>query len=66
MLGEKLQSGLELEFTDADDIATWAKDYVAGLVDVGILSKNEIFRPKDSITRAEAVKMLNVARGLVQ
>ena len=64
LLGDNLQSGLPLEFTDADEIATWAQDYVAGLVEVGVLSKNETFRPKDSITRAEAVKMLNIARGL--
>ena len=64
LLGDKLQSGLTLEFTDKDEIATWAQDYVAGLVQAGVLSKNEMFRPKDSITRAEAVKRLNIARGL--
>lgn len=64
LLGNKLQSGLSLDFTDANEIATWAQDYVSGLVEAGVLSKNETFRPKDPITRAEAVKMLNIARGL--
>lgn len=64
LLGSKIQAGLSLDFTDASDIAPWAQDYVAGLVQVGVLSKNETFRPKDPITRAEAVKMLNIARGL--
>ena len=59
-----IQGQGNLDFTDADEIAPWAQGYVQGLVQAGVLSKNETFRPMDSITRAEAVKMLNIARGL--
>ena len=59
-----IQGQGNLDFIDADEIASWAQGYVQGLVEAGILTKNETYRPKDPITRAEAVKMLNIARGL--
>lgn len=64
LLEDTLTSDSNWEFADSHEIATWAKVYVAGLVEAGVLSQNESFRPKDPITRAEAVKMLNIARGL--
>ena len=64
LLGNKIQSGLTLDFKDADNIADWAKDYVAGLTSSGVLSKNENFRPTDSLTRAEAVKILSISSEL--
>ena len=56
-----LSDDLIFNFIDENEIAPWATDHVQGLVKEGILSRNEMFRPKDSITRAEALKILFLA-----
>lgn len=54
-----------MEFEDSNDIASWAKIYVSGLVDAGIITKKEKFRPQDGIRRGEAVKILNLVMELI-
>ena len=56
-----LQGDGKVDFADKDLIASWAINYVDALVDGGILTSNSEFRPQDPLTRAEAVKMLNLA-----
>lgn len=51
----------KLEYTDAEQISDWAQGYVQALVEEGILTQKENFRPKDAIRRGEAVKMLEIA-----
>lgn len=43
----------------------WAYDSVENLVDKKIISKATIFRPEDTVTREEFVKMIAVSLGLV-
>ncbi len=39
----------------------WAYDYIENLVNLGVISKSDNFRPNDDITREEFVKMVVVA-----
>lgn len=50
-------------FTDDMKISDWAKEFVKGLTEDGIIQgfKNE-FKPKDNLTRAEAVKILYMSK----
>lgn len=50
----------ELDFDDAEEISAWARDSVAALVSMGIVSgyDNNTIKPKSRVTRAEAVTML--------
>ena len=45
-----------IEFTDADEISSWARDAVAWAEDAGIVSgyEDKTLKPKDNVTRAEA------------
>lgn len=47
-------------FEDSDTISDYAKEAVASLADLGIINgyKDGTFRPKDSISRAEAAKII--------
>lgn len=51
----------ELSFTDAEDIAPWAKGYVTAMTEAGYLrgSDNNCFLPRVPLTRAEAVTIFN-------
>lgn len=42
----------------------WAKEYISALLDKGIVSKDENFRPNDSISRAEVLAMLFRSAGI--
>lgn len=50
-------------FTDDAKISSWAKEFVKGLTEVGIIQgfKNE-FKPQENLTRAEAVKILYMSK----
>lgn len=54
-------------FADEGQIASWAKDAVHALQAAGYVAGTPAgeFQPKKSLTRAEAVKMLNGAMGLL-
>lgn len=53
-------SASSLKFDDNDSISPWSKEYVATLSKKGYISgNNNKFNPKDNITRAEVVTMLN-------
>ena len=56
------------EFTDADQIADYAAQYVNALVEMGIVNGYEdgSFRPEVNATRAEAAKIINGVFELVQ
>ncbi|MEL7565679.1 MAG: S-layer homology domain-containing protein [Dehalobacterium sp.] len=60
ILGKKLTDKANLNvFTDADNIAGYAKDSVAKLVASGIIQgSNGNLRPQDNLTRAEAARVL--------
>ena len=51
----------ELSFTDAEDIAPWAKGYVTAMTEAGYVrgSDNNCFLPRVPLTRAEAVTIFN-------
>lgn len=55
-----IQADAELTFADADQTAAWAKPYVAAAKDLGIIQGkgNNLFAPKASATRAEAVSII--------
>lgn len=56
------------KFADAASVASWSRDAVSALVERGYVSgrPGNKFDPKDNITRAEAVKLLdNIANELV-
>lgn len=46
--------------TDADDIASWAKNHVAFMIDFNIMAGDEVgtFRPNDNVTREEAAAIV--------
>ena len=44
---------------DAGGIAGWAADTVSAFIEKGYVSGTEPFRPKEPITRAETVAILN-------
>ena len=54
------------EFSDADQIASWAKDAVETLSAQEVISGNPdgSFNPTGDVTRAQAAKMFTVALGL--
>ena len=56
----------EVQFTDADKIQGWAKEYIQQAVEAGILTgyNDNTFRPTGSITRTEAAVMIVRALGL--
>ncbi len=45
--------------TDADRISSWAADSVSAFMEKGYVNSTGAFRPQSSITRAEAVTILN-------
>ena len=49
-----------MNFSDSEEIAEWAKSYVASAKALGLISGkgDNMMMPKDSATRAEAVVML--------
>ena len=59
----KLGGATTSGFSDAGDIASWAKPSVSDLVAAGIMAgyPDGTFRPREVITRAEAVVMINKA-----
>ena len=52
-----------LDFDDTSQISNWAKSYVDALCDNNIINgyDDNTFKPKNRITRAETVKMLNLS-----
>jgi len=50
---------LALKFQDTPEIATWSYKEIAALVDYGVIQNEGNFRPKEPITRAEAITMLD-------
>ena len=58
-------SGSIGEFSDAMSVSDWAVAYVSGLLEGGVITGYEdgTFRPKDNITRAEVVVMLDRLEG---
>lgn len=61
-----LKGSATLKFGDIAQIDEWARPAVAALVEKGVLSgyPDGTFRPKRTITRAEAAVMVNSARSL--
>ena len=53
----------KLNFKDNNSIADWAKKYVDALEDISIIGgyEDKTFRPKNNITRAEVVKILDLS-----
>ena len=53
-----------LDFDDTSQISNWAKSYVDALCDNNIINgyDDNTFKPKNRITRAETVKMLNLSK----
>ena len=60
MLARILEYNGDIEATDYiyDVTASWSKDSIAELVAMGVVNKNEPFRPTDYITRYEVAEML--------
>jgi peptidoglycan/xylan/chitin deacetylase (PgdA/CDA1 family) len=59
--GERFPAlGFSRTYSDADRISGWAKEAVEAVMKGGFVSKNDtsIFRPRDSLTRAEAAELL--------
>jgi hypothetical protein len=56
----ELKKVYKAEFTDSDNISTWAEDSVKALAEAGIISgrSNSFFDPKGTATRAEIATML--------
>jgi len=56
------------KFSDADQIAGWSRDAVSAMLENGYVSGREDnkFAPGDSITRAEAVKMIGNVTGTLK
>lgn len=52
------------DFKDDAQISNWAKKYVKGLTDMGVIDgfEDNTFRPQDSKTRAESVKTIYQAK----
>lgn len=60
VLALKEQKSLEKEFNDEDEISDWAKPYMVSLVNEGYFNgSNGYLRPRDNITRAEAITLLD-------
>ena len=55
------------DFTDVKKVSKWAKDAMAALIEKGYIIgyEDNTLRPQDKMTRAEAVKMINKAIGLI-
>lgn len=62
-----LRGGISSGFTDSSEISDYAKEYVAQCSTRGIVNgyENGSFRPKNSITRAEAAAMIKRASGYI-
>lgn len=54
----EFQGEVKSEHYLSDVTATWSKDSIAKIVAMGIINKNELFRPNDYITRYEVAQML--------
>lgn len=56
----KLEMGKAMYFNDLDDISSWAYDYLAEAVNLGFVYgvTEEMLKPKDIATRAQAAVML--------
>ena len=61
--GQQPSGGQEFAFGDLSE-SHWAYAYVMDLLNKGIVSKDTQFRPEDSITREEFVKLLVTSLGL--
>ena len=58
----EIDEDAEADFDDADEISNWARPYVAALQKAKIVEGYDgKFNPKDNITRAEVVTMINRA-----
>lgn len=57
---KKAKDGTELTFKDREEIGKWAEEYVRAGVDNSIITgyPDNTFKPKDSVTRAEAFTMI--------
>ena len=67
ILGMEAESDAELLYTDVEDISAWAKNAVAGLTKLEILTgSNGRFRALDMLTRAEAAVIVKKALDLVK
>jgi hypothetical protein len=57
---KKAKESTALTFEDREDIGEWAQGYVKAGVDSGIITgyPDNTFKPKDSVTRAEAFTMI--------
>lgn len=54
------QNSIKKEFNDENEISGWAKPYMISLVNRGYFNGNNCYlRPKDNITRAEAITLLD-------
>lgn len=55
------QGNPEKQFTDAQDISTYAQDAIAGMTRAGIINgyEDNTFRPKNTATRAEAAVIID-------
>ena len=65
ILGRTLEGGrlyADLVFKDADSIPSWAAPYVSLMCYMGVLNgfEDATFRPDDTLTRAQAAKLLTV------
>lgn len=51
-----------IEFVDMDEVSTWAKDSIKKVLKEGLLEgyPDGTFRPKNNLTRAEAVKVISL------
>ena len=60
MLSRILDSEKKVSSSDyiSDVTASWSKDGIAELVAMGVVSKNNSYRPTDKITRAEVAEMI--------
>ena len=60
MLSRILDSEKTVSSSDyiSDVTASWSKDGIAELVAMGVVSKNNSYRPNDKITRAEVAEMI--------
>ncbi len=62
ILGRTLEENAkEIDFADGDEIPKWAEKHIKTLVSMGIVNgyEDNTIRPNDSVTRAEAVTIIN-------
>lgn len=69
IIGRRLESGSEItaSYADLDSISDYAKGYVYGLTELGLLSGDETgnFRPHANATRAEASALLSRTMNII-